>query len=123
MTSVYRIGEFVDLCTGPHIAHTGLAQNIKLLKNSSTYWLGNAQHESLQRIYGISFAEKQQMKDFLVQREEAAKRDHRVIGANQELFFWNSKYAPGSAFFLPHGTKIYNKLIDFMRCEYTKRGF
>jgi threonyl-tRNA synthetase len=63
------------------------------------------------------------LKDFLAHREEAAKRDHRVIGANQELFFWNSKYAPGSAFFLPHGTKIYNKLIDFMRSEYTKRGF
>jgi threonyl-tRNA synthetase len=59
----------------------------------------------------------------LHQREEAAKRDHRLIGANQELFFWNTKYAPGSAFFLPHGTKIYNKLIDFMRTEYIKRGF
>ena len=59
ITSVYRIGDFVDLCTGPHLAHTGLVQNVKLLKNSSTYWLGNAANDSLQRIYGISFPEKQ----------------------------------------------------------------
>jgi len=103
LTSAYRIGYFVDLCTGPHVAHTGQISHVKLLKNSSTYWLGNSENESLQRIYGIAFPDKNQLKDFLHQREEAAKRDHRLIGQQQELFFWNTKYAPGSAFFLPHG--------------------
>ncbi len=56
-------------------------------------------------------------------REEALKRDHRLIGKQQELFFWNTKYAPGSTFFLPHGTSIYNKLCDLMKSEYTRRGF
>jgi threonyl-tRNA synthetase len=63
------------------------------------------------------------MKEFNRVREEAKKRDHRVLGQAQGLFFWNSKYAPGSAFFLPHGAKIYNKLVNLMKHEYRKRGF
>lgn len=65
LTSVYRIGDFIDLCTGPHISHTGLASAFKLMKHSATYWQADASKESLQRIYGISFAEKQELKDFL----------------------------------------------------------
>ena len=123
LTSVYRVGDFIDLCTGPHIEHTGRVKAMKLLKHSAAYWQGDATKDSLQRIYAISFPEKDQMKTFLEQRAEALKRDHRVLGLAQNLFFWNSKYAPGSAFFLPHGTVIYNKLVDLMKHEYKKRGF
>lgn len=80
MTSVYRVGDFIDLCTGPHIPHSGFARAFKLLKHSATYWLGDAQNESLQRIYGISFSEKSELKEFVRLREEALKRDHRVVG-------------------------------------------
>mmetsp|Transcript_23213 Transcript_23213/g.16510 ORF Transcript_23213/g.16510 Transcript_23213/m.16510 type:complete len:112 (+) Transcript_23213:111-446(+) len=111
MTSVYRIGDFVDLCTGPHVEHTGKIKAFKLMKHSAAYWLGDQNNESLQRVYGISFPKKDMLKDYLKMREEAAKRDHRVIGPAQQLFFFNSKYSPGNAFFLPHGTKIYNKLL------------
>lgn len=65
-TSCYRIGDFVDLCTGPHIEHTGFARGFKILKNSASYWQGDATKDSLQRIYGISFPEKVQLKEFLV---------------------------------------------------------
>ena len=63
------------------------------------------------------------MKEYKRVREEAKKRDHRVLGQNQELFFWNTDYAAGSTFFLPHGTKIYNKLMEFIRFQYRYRGF
>ena len=119
-TSVYKVGEFIDLCTGPHLPHTGLVKAFKLMKNSA---IKQEAADSLQRIYGISFPEKAQMTEYLTMREEALKRDHRIIGKQQKLFFWNSAYAPGSTFFLPHGTMIYNKLTDLMKNEYTKRGF
>lgn len=74
------MGDFIDLCTGPHLLHTGQAKSFKLLKNSAAYWLADASKESLQRIYGISFEEKKDLKEFLQLREEAKKRDHRLIG-------------------------------------------
>eukprot|EP00347_Sterkiella_histriomuscorum_P014952 403358875 len=122
MTSVYKIGDFIDLCTGPHLKSTGLAKGFAITKHSSAYWLGNQKNESLQRIYGISFHEKEELKEYERIRQEALKRDHRVLGQNQNLFFF-SKFSPGSAFFLAHGTKIYNKLVDLMRTEYLKRGY
>jgi threonyl-tRNA synthetase len=77
----------------------------------------------LQRIYAISFPEKVQLKEFIEKREEALKRDHRELGLKQGLFFWNSKFAPGSAFFLPHGAVIYDKLVSLMKLEYKRRNF
>ena len=79
MTSVYKVGDFIDLCTGPHLPHTGLVKAFKLMKNSAVQ-NGMGTGEALQRIYGISFAEKDQMKEYLHMREEALKRDHRLIG-------------------------------------------
>ena len=117
------MGDFIDLCTGPHLPHTGLIKAFKLLKHSATYWQGNADNESLQRIYGISFRSKDELAEFVRIQEESAKRDHRLIGQQQDLFFWNGKYSPGGTFFLPHGTKIYNALVDLMKQEYHKRGF
>jgi len=124
--SVYRVGDFIDLCTGPHLPHTGLVKAFKLTKNSAIHTEREdkpSEDASLQRIYGVSFADAEQMKEYLRLREEALKRDHRVIGKQQALFFWNSTYAPGSTFWLPHGTHIYNKLRELMKLEYVKRGF
>ncbi|KAK0086695.1 hypothetical protein PV325_002692 [Microctonus aethiopoides] len=121
-TTVYRCGPLIDLCRGPHIRHTGKVKAIKITKNSSTYWEGNSNAETLQRIYGISFPDTKQLKEWVKFQEEAAKRDHRKIGREQELFFFH-ELSPGSCFFQPRGAHIYNTLIDLIRSEYKKRGF
>ncbi|KAJ7164913.1 hypothetical protein C8R46DRAFT_1035576 [Mycena filopes] len=121
-TTVYRCGTMVDLCVGPHIPHTGKIKAMMITKNSSSYFLGDATNDSLQRIYGISFPDKKQLTEYKAFLVEAAKRDHRRIGKDQELFFFN-EMSPGSCFFLPHGTRIYNTLLEFMRAEYFKRGY
>ncbi|ODV94343.1 hypothetical protein PACTADRAFT_4287 [Pachysolen tannophilus NRRL Y-2460] len=121
-TTVYRCGPLIDLCLGPHIPHTGRIKSIKILKNSSSYFLGDSNNDSLQRVYGISFPDKKLMDQHLKFLEEAAARDHRKLGKELELFFFN-EMSPGSCFWLPHGTRIYNTLVDMMRTEYRKRGY
>ncbi|XP_068984284.1 threonine--tRNA ligase 1, cytoplasmic isoform X1 [Bombus flavifrons] len=121
-TTVYRCGPLIDLCRGPHVRHTGKVKAIKITKGSSTYWEGNVNAESLQRIYGISFPDTKQLKEWEKFQEEAAKRDHRKIGKEQELFFFH-ELSPGSCFFQPRGAYIYNTLVEFIRSEYRKRGF
>ncbi|PVU87669.1 hypothetical protein BB561_006234 [Smittium simulii] len=121
-TTVYRCGTLIDLCRGPHVPDTSKIGAFSVLKNSSSYFLGDAKNDSLQRIYGISFPDKKQMTEYKKFLEEAAKRDHRKIGKEQELFMFH-ELSPGSAFFLPHGTRIYNTLTEFIRSEYWKRGF
>ncbi|KAF4524461.1 hypothetical protein B566_EDAN011884 [Ephemera danica] len=121
-TTIYRCGPLIDLCRGPHVRHTGRVKAFKVTKNSASYWEGKADQESLQRIYGISFPDSKQLKEWEKFQEEAAKRDHRKIGKEQELFFFH-ELSPGSCFFLPKGAFIYNKLIEFIKQEYWKRGF
>lgn len=121
-TTVYRCGPLIDLCVGPHIPHSGRIKAFKVLKNSSSYFLGDAKNDSLQRVYGISFPDKKLMTEHLQFLKEAAERDHRKIGREQELFFF-SDMSPGSAMWLPHGTRIYNTLVETLRTEYRKRGY
>ncbi|XP_067002858.2 threonine--tRNA ligase 1, cytoplasmic isoform X2 [Anabrus simplex] len=121
-TTAYRCGPLIDLCRGPHVRHTGKIKSLKVTKNSATYWEGNCEAESLQRVYGISFPDTKQMKEWEKFQEEAAKRDHRRIGREQELFFFH-ELSPGSCFFQPKGAHIYNTLVEFIRKEYRKRGF
>ncbi|KAM6224801.1 threonine--tRNA ligase 1, cytoplasmic [Rhynchocyon petersi] len=121
-TTVYRCGPLIDLCRGPHVRHTGKIKTLKIHKNSSTYWEGKADMETLQRIYGISFPDPKMLKEWEKFQEEAKNRDHRKIGRDQELYFFH-ELSPGSCFFLPKGAYIYNTLIDFIRGEYRKRGF
>uniref|UniRef100_U3DFU5 threonine--tRNA ligase n=1 Tax=Callithrix jacchus TaxID=9483 RepID=U3DFU5_CALJA len=121
-TTVYRCGPLIDLCKGPHVRHTGKIKTIKIFKNSSTYWEGNPEMETLQRIYGISFPDNKMMRNWEKFQEEAKNRDHRKIGKEQELFFFHD-LSPGSCFFLPRGAFIYNTLVDFIREEYHKRDF
>jgi threonyl-tRNA synthetase len=92
------------------------------MKASASYFLGDQSNDTLQRIYGVSFPDKKLMDEHLKYLEEAAKRDHRKIGLDQELFFFN-QLSPGSGFFLPHGMIIYNKLQAYIREEYWKRGY
>ncbi|CAM0140830.1 threonyl-tRNA synthetase [Umbelopsis sp. WA50703] len=121
-TTVYRCGPLIDLCVGPHVPHTGRIKAFSVTKNSSSYFLGDAKNDSLQRIYGISFPDKKQMTEYKKFIEEASKRDHRKIGKEQELFFFH-ELSPGSAFMLPHGARIYNTLMELIKAEYRVRGF
>eukprot|EP00063_Salmo_salar_P053394 XP_014028229.1 PREDICTED: threonine--tRNA ligase, cytoplasmic-like [Salmo salar] len=121
-TTVYRCGPLIDLCRGPHVRHTGKIKALKIHKNSSTYWEGKADMETLQRIYGISFPDPKMLKEWERFQEEAKNRDHRKLGREQDLFFFHD-LSPGSCFFLPKGSYIYNSLVDFIRTEYRKRGF
>ncbi|KAJ3316264.1 threonyl-tRNA synthetase, partial [Gonapodya sp. JEL0774] len=121
-STVYRCGPLIDLCYGPHVPNTNRIKAFMVTKNSASYWLGDSKNDSLQRVYGISFPDTKQLKDYKKFLEEAEKRDHRKIGQEQELFFFNP-LSPGSCFFLPHGTRIYNALIELQRSEYHKRGF
>ncbi|KAJ7311264.1 hypothetical protein JRQ81_006878 [Phrynocephalus forsythii] len=121
-TTVYRCGPLIDLCRGPHVRHTGKIKALKIFKNSSTYWEGKSNMETLQRIYGISFPENKMMKEWEKFQEEARNRDHRKIGKEQELFFFHD-LSPGSCFFLPRGAFIYNTLVDFIKEEYHRRNF
>ncbi|XP_072201714.1 threonine--tRNA ligase 2, cytoplasmic [Excalfactoria chinensis] len=121
-TTVYRCGPLIDLCRGPHVRHTGKIKALKIFKNSSTYWEGKADMETLQRIYGISFPDNKMMKEWEKFQEEARNRDHRKIGKEQELFFFHD-LSPGSCFFLPRGAFLYNTLTDFIREEYHRRNF
>lgn len=121
-TTVYRCGPLIDLCRGPHVPDTGRIKAFAITKHSSSYWLGNSQNESLQRVYGVSFPSAKELTEYKKFLEEAAKRDHRRIGKDQELFFFN-ELSPGSCFFLPHGARIYSTLVDFIKTEYRKRGF
>uniref|UniRef100_A0A8C5HNG9 threonine--tRNA ligase n=1 Tax=Gouania willdenowi TaxID=441366 RepID=A0A8C5HNG9_GOUWI len=115
-------GPLIDLCRGPHVRHTGKIKAMKIHKNSSTYWEGKADMETLQRIYGISFPDPKMLKEWEKFQEEAKNRDHRKLGREQDLFFFHD-LSPGSCFFLPKGAFIYNTLIEFIRSEYRKRGF
>ncbi|KAL1458375.1 hypothetical protein WDU94_008532 [Cyamophila willieti] len=121
-TTAYRCGPLIDLCRGPHVRNTGKIKAFKVTKNSSTYWEGKADAESLQRVYGISFPDNKQLKEWEKLQEEAAKRDHRKLGREQELFFFH-ELSPGSCFFQPKGAYIYNTLVEFIKSEYRKRGF
>ncbi|MFT4282840.1 MAG: threonine--tRNA ligase [Candidatus Woesearchaeota archaeon] len=120
--SIYSQGEFTDLCKGPHVERTGVIKALKLMKVSGAYWRANQDNKQLQRIYGISFPNKKDLKEYIRILEEAKKRDHRKLMKEQDLVMLH-EYAPGSPFFLPKGTAIYNALVDFIRDEYKKRGY
>lgn len=120
--TAYREGDFVDLCRGPHIESAGLIKGFKLTKISSAYWRGDSKNASLQRIYGIAFPTKEELKEHLRLMEEAEKRDHRKIGQQMELFSIHEE-APGMPFFHDKGTFIYNKLAGFMREKLAARNY
>nr|GMD15103.1 threonine--tRNA ligase, mitochondrial 1-like [Ipomoea batatas] len=120
--TVYRCGPLVDLCRGPHIPNTSFVKAFGCTKASSAYWRGDKDRESLQRVYGISYPDQKRLKEYLAMLEEAKKYDHRELTKKQELFFFHP-LSPGSCFFLPHGARVCNKLLEFIRGQYWKRGY
>lgn len=120
--TAYRCGPLIDLCKGPHLPDTSRVKAFGVSKNSSAYWKGNEQNDSLQRVYGMSFPTPKEFKQWEEEQEKAAKRDHRLQGKLQDLYFFHN-LSPGCAFFLPRGAKLYNTLMEFIRSEYRKRGY
>ena len=120
--SFYKQGDFVDLCAGPHLQSTGKVKCVKILSSSGAYWRGSEDNKMLQRIYAISFPKASQLEEYLQLLEEAKRRDHRKIGKELELFFFD-KTAPGMPYWLPKGLKMFNTLIDFWRKEHEARGY
>ncbi len=120
--SMYQQGDFIDLCRGPHVISTGKIKSFKLTKIAGAYWRGNQKNKQLQRIYGISFPEEKQLKEYLHNIEEAEKRDHRKIGRELDLFSLHEE-GPGFIFWHPKGTIIYNELVNFIREQNIKRGY
>ncbi len=120
--SIYHNGDFTDLCKGPHVNSTRECRHFKLLRVSGAYWRGDSNREQLQRIYGTAWETKDALQADLIQREEAAKRDHRKLGRELELFQMHPE-SPGSAFWLPKGTIIYNILSEKTRKLYLSEGY
>lgn len=120
--TIYRQGEFVDLCRGPHVETVKQCKHFKLIKYSGAYWKGNANNKMLQRIYGVCFETKEALEEHLLLLEEAKKRDHKKIGKELGLFMM-SEYAPGAPFFLPNGMILRNTLENFWYEEHTKEGY
>ncbi len=120
--SIYRQGEFVDLCRGPHLEKTSQVKHFKLQSIAGAYWRGDSQRQMLQRIYGTAFLKKEDLKEHLRMLEEAAKRDHRVLGRQLDLFSIQDE-GPGFPFFHPKGMVLRNQLEEYWREEHRKRGY
>jgi threonyl-tRNA synthetase len=120
--SLYRHGDWVDVCKGPHVPNTKYLQGVKLTSVAGAYWRGQESNPMLQRIYGTAFPSKKALDSYLKQLEEAKARDHRKLGKELELFMM-SDLAPASPFFLPRGAHVYNGLLDFVRKQYVRRGY
>ena len=122
--SLYTQGNFTDLCRGPHVPSTGkIGDAFKLMKVAGAYWRGDSSKEMLQRIYATAWADKKDLKVYLEMLEEAAKRDHRKLGKEMDLFHFEPEYAPGAVFWHDKGYKIYRKLIEYMRKRQENNGY
>ena len=122
--SLYRQGDFTDLCRGPHVPSTGkIGDAFKLMKVAGAYWRGDSSKEMLQRIYATAWADKKDLKAYLEMLEEAEKRDHRKLGKEMDLFHFEPEYAPGAVFWHDKGYKIYRKLIEYMRNRQEHNGY
>jgi len=120
--SLYKQGDFTDLCRGPHVPHTGFLGAFKLTKVAGAYWRGDAQNEMLQRIYGTAWATQEALDKYLHLQEEAKKRDHRRLGKQMDWFHLQDE-APGMIFWHPRGWIAYNQLEQFIRKVYVKTGY
>ena len=121
--SLYKQGNFTDLCRGPHIPNTSFAKAFKLMSVAGAYWRGDEKNRMLSRIYGTAFADEKALKTYLNRLEEAKRRDHRKLGKELGLFTFFEEHAPGMAFWLPKGMMLRTILEDFLRREHLKRGY
>jgi threonyl-tRNA synthetase len=120
--SLYRQGEFIDLCRGPHVPNTSRLKVFKLTKLAGAYWRGDSKNEMLQRIYGTAWSNKKDLKAYLFRLEEAAKRDHRRLGTQLKLFHMQEE-APGMVFWHDHGWRIYREVENYIRDKISANGY
>jgi threonyl-tRNA synthetase len=120
--SLYREGDFVDLCRGPHVPSTGKLKHFKLMKIAGAYWRGDAKNAQLQRVYGTAWAKKEELESYLHMLEEAEKRDHRKLGRQLDLFHLQDE-APGLVFWHPHGWTVWQEIEQYMRRVYRDNGY
>lgn len=120
--SLYREGDFVDLCRGPHVPSTGKLKVFKLMKVAGAYWRGDSKNAMLQRIYGTAWAKKEDLDAYLHMLEEAEKRDHRKLGRQLDLFHLQEE-APGMVFWHPHGWTVWQEIEQYMRQVYRDNGY
>jgi threonyl-tRNA synthetase len=121
--TVYQIGEFSDLCRGPHVPSTGKIKVFKLLSVAGAYWRGNERNKMLQRIYGAAFADEASLQEFLHRQEEAKRRDHRRLGKELDLFSIHEIAGPGLVLLHPRGAALRRVVEDFEKDEHVKRGY
>ena len=122
-STLYRQGNFVDFCKGPHVPNTVFLQAVKLLSIAATHYKGEVDGTPMTRIYGTAFPDEKQLNAFLKMKEEASKMDHRKIGVEMDLFLFNSERAPGFPLYTPNGTIIRNELMNYMREKNSGRGW
>lgn len=120
--SLYRQGDFIDLCRGPHVPSTGKIPAVKVMKVAGAYWRGNSNNEMLQRIYGTAWLSKKDLQAYLTLLEEAEKRDHRKLGRQLDLFHFDEQ-APGAVFWHPKGWTVFQALIGYMRERQQRAGY
>ena len=120
--SLYRQGDFIDLCRGPHVPSTAKLKVFKLMKVAGAYWRGDSKNEMLQRIYGTAWAKKDELDGYLHMLEEAEKRDHRKLGQQLDFFHFQDE-APGSVFWHPKGWRLFQSLINYMRDQQEAAGY
>ena len=120
--SLYRQGDFIDLCRGPHVPSTGKLGAFKLTRLAGAYWRGDSRNEMLQRIYGTAWPDRKALKQYLQRLEEAEKRDHRKLGRKQDLFHFQEE-APGLVFWHPKGWTLYNVVRDYIRAKLAGKGY
>lgn len=120
--TLYKQGEFFDLCRGPHLPSTGMVKAFKLTKVSGAYWRGNSDNQMLQRVYGVAFRSQKQLNEYVLFLEEAAKRDHRKLGNELELFMFSDE-APGMPFYLAKGQIVKNQMEQFLRSVQEKHQY
>lgn len=121
-STIYKLENFIDFCKGPHLLNTSYIKELIITNHGGSYFLGEANNDKLTRIYGISFPKKGMLQKYKENIELSKQRNHRNLGKSLDLFLFH-EYSPGSSFFLPKGTYIYNKLINLIKNEYKKRGF
>jgi len=120
--SLYKQGEFIDLCRGPHVPNTSKLKIFKLMHVAGAYWRGDSNNEMLQRIYGTAWGDKKDLKDYLHMLEEAEKRDHRKLGKRMDLFHFQEE-APGMVFWHPNGWSIYQAVQQHMRTQLNLKDY
>jgi len=121
--TLYKQGNFTDLCRGPHLANTGYIKAIKLMKIAGAYWRGDENRKQLTRVYGISFPKQKMLTEYLEMLEEAKKRDHRKIGKELELFAFSQRVGQGLPLWLPKGAQLRERLENFLRKVQVKYGY